>query len=268
MEKKKLLIISVSVGLFLIVVIGASILVFSPRNYPDITKIDDLSIPPGRLDTKRIESYAPPVTPATQGLQDNSQNTVDGTMQQQMNQVQKAENRIYIRGEDPDSLVRVERLNDGITETFITIPTPKVQVNGSSATSATSGEKIEIQVEKPVSKSQSNVEQKKVVQDAPVKTTRTEPKKQASPVKKSSSSDPVYWVQTGSFAKKSSADAAKKYLDSKLIPTVITDGEVKGKTYFRVRMGPYTTSKEAEHWLNLVKSVNGMEASMIWLDNI
>jgi DedD protein len=73
-----------------------------------------------------------------------------------------------------------------------------------------------------------------------------------------------YWVQAGSFVNKSSADNAKAYLAKKGIGSIITNTDVNGKTYYRVRVGPYTSSNEADYWLALIKSIDGCEKAQVW----
>jgi DedD protein len=73
-----------------------------------------------------------------------------------------------------------------------------------------------------------------------------------------------YWVQAGSFAAKARAEDVKETLASKGITSIIENRDVNGATYFRVRIGPYTSQTEADYWLSLIKSINGFEDSQIW----
>lgn len=74
-----------------------------------------------------------------------------------------------------------------------------------------------------------------------------------------------YWVQTGSFADKGRADAAKSSLGTKGISSLVETKDVSGKTYYRVRIGPYTSKNEADYWLSLVKTIEGFDASYVSL---
>jgi DedD protein len=74
----------------------------------------------------------------------------------------------------------------------------------------------------------------------------------------------VWWVQTNSYSNKSFADRSKELLAGKGIASVITNAVVGGKTYYRVRVGPYTSRSEADYWLSLIKTIEGMENSQIW----
>ncbi|MFQ3547692.1 MAG: SPOR domain-containing protein [Termitinemataceae bacterium] len=72
-----------------------------------------------------------------------------------------------------------------------------------------------------------------------------------------------YWVQTGSYSTKARAETVKEQLASKGIPSLLELKELNGKTYYRVRLGPYTSKNEAEYWLSLVKSLDGFADSYI-----
>jgi DedD protein len=45
---------------------------------------------------------------------------------------------------------------------------------------------------------------------------------------------------------------------------VIFNSDVQGKTFYRVRVGPYVSQAEANYWLKLVKAMDGFENSLIW----
>ncbi|WP_304226519.1 SPOR domain-containing protein [Gracilinema caldarium] len=72
-----------------------------------------------------------------------------------------------------------------------------------------------------------------------------------------------YWVQTGAYSTKLRAENAKEQLKAKGISSVVDVKDVNGKTYYRVRIGPYTTQKEAQYWLSLVKNIDGFAESYV-----
>jgi DedD protein len=73
-----------------------------------------------------------------------------------------------------------------------------------------------------------------------------------------------YWVQTGSFSAQARAEGARELLAAKGIASVIENRDVDGKTWFRVRVGPYTSQNEADYWLSLIKNIQGFEGSQVW----
>jgi len=77
-----------------------------------------------------------------------------------------------------------------------------------------------------------------------------------------------YWVQTGAFSTKIRAEGAKDSLASKGITSIIDNRDIDGKTWYRVRVGPYTSETEANYWLALVKSIDGFADSQVRLSQV
>jgi len=73
-----------------------------------------------------------------------------------------------------------------------------------------------------------------------------------------------YWVQAGSFSTRERADGVKSSLGTKGISAIVTNQEINGSTYYRVRIGPYSTQNEADYWLAMIKSIDGFQESQIW----
>ncbi|MDR0637864.1 MAG: SPOR domain-containing protein [Spirochaetaceae bacterium] len=71
-------------------------------------------------------------------------------------------------------------------------------------------------------------------------------------------------MQIGSYTQKSGADKVKASLSERGLVSVIFDGDVQGKTYYRVRVGPYVSQAEADYWLRFVKDIDGFENSQVW----
>ncbi|MDR1804576.1 MAG: SPOR domain-containing protein [Treponema sp.] len=72
-----------------------------------------------------------------------------------------------------------------------------------------------------------------------------------------------FWVQTGAFSTVASAEGVKETLATKGITSIIENGNIDGKSLFRVRVGPYTSRNEANYWLALIKSIDGFEDSQV-----
>lgn len=66
-----------------------------------------------------------------------------------------------------------------------------------------------------------------------------------------------YWIQTGSFVQKSGADALKQGMEAQNLPVRINVKDIDGKSYYQVRVGPYSSREEASKWLGTVKAVPG-----------
>jgi cell division protein FtsN len=72
-----------------------------------------------------------------------------------------------------------------------------------------------------------------------------------------------YWVQAGSFSELNRAKSAQETLAAKGITAIIETKDVQGKNFHRVRVGPYTSQKEADYWLSVMKKLAGFEESLI-----
>ncbi len=67
----------------------------------------------------------------------------------------------------------------------------------------------------------------------------------------------TYWIQVGSYEAKKTADEARTVLENNKIPNeVFTYKDTKGRLFYRVRVGPYTTKSEAEYWQKRIASTN------------
>jgi DedD protein len=196
MEKKKLLLVSVSTGIFLILVLGASILVFSPRSVSS-----EAVIPPGAPRTASLPDLTKPAAEPEQPAQ--------GTV----------------------PVVSIITEPAGVAAPAVKIETSAVEAPKPDP------------VQKPVVAQKPAPVQKPAVTQKP---------------------GSAYWVQIGSYTMKSGADKAKANLSERGLVSVIFDNEVQGKTYYRVRVGPYVSQTEADYWLQLVKEIDGYEKSQIW----
>lgn len=73
-----------------------------------------------------------------------------------------------------------------------------------------------------------------------------------------------YWIQVASFTSRGKADDLKKSLSDKGMAAVITVKDIDGKSWYRVRIGPYATKAEAEGWLARVRGIAGCSEAGIW----
>ncbi len=75
-----------------------------------------------------------------------------------------------------------------------------------------------------------------------------------------------YWVQAASFSNKKSADSARLALDDNKIPAeVFTYKDGKDNLFYRVRVGPYTTKSEAEYWKTRICKIDMFKDSQSYV---
>jgi DedD protein len=240
MEKKKLLLVAISVGVFLVIVIGASILVFSPRTpSPAAAAKPAKPIPAGRVD-EPVESETPASVNAVELVK--SFDDIQGL--QPSPEEKTRDNVFYIYGENPDEVVTVGRPADSAGNRLIVdVPRPSAVAVPDAPRTA-----------KPASAP--------AARQTPAAAPRAPAAKAASPAP--SKAQDNNWVQTGSFSTIARAEAVKDTLSAKGITSLVENREVQGKTYFRVRVGPYTSKNEADYWLALIKSIHGFEESLVF----
>jgi DedD protein len=66
-----------------------------------------------------------------------------------------------------------------------------------------------------------------------------------------------YWIQAAAFTSRSHADDLQRDLAGKGLSTLITMKDIDGATWYRVRVGPYTTEAEAKGWLEKIRVISG-----------
>ena len=92
--------------------------------------------------------------------------------------------------------------------------------------------------------------------------TQTAPRTQATPVRTIND----YWIQTGAYPSMVGAEDVREILAENGLVGIVSifdNQERDGRTWYRVRLGPYTSEREANHWLAIVKSINGFHESQL-----
>jgi len=246
MEKKKIVLVAVSIGVFLVIVIGASILVFSPKTpSPVASAAPASSTIPVERPLPAGDAREPAGSKEPTGSRD-----LDAVLPA-ADKVEPKDNVFYIYGENPgQTTTAVERPATKNNQVVIDVPssTPVVRTQPGTPSGAAPAPAA-----KPSASSQT--------QTAPAARQPVASKPATSSGQKLIDN---YWVQTGSFSAKTRAETVKETLASKGISSLIENREVNGTNFFRVRVGPYTSRNEADYWLALIKAIDGFEESQIW----
>ena len=225
MEKKKLLIVAVSVGVVLLIIIAIPLLMITSQQnnaLPAPTQDWVTVVEPGiRPSEPVVEPQAPAV-------------------------VQPVES-VLPKPEEPAQFT----LTVPVPQTAAAVPDTPVTTAHRPATIKTPS----------------------VAQSAPPKqpAAKPAPKETAKPAAKPAAEQKTYnnyWVQTGAFSTKIRAEGAKDSLASKGITSIIDNRDIDGKTWYRVRVGPYMSETEANYWLALVKSIDGFADSQVRLSQV
>ncbi|MDR1238497.1 MAG: SPOR domain-containing protein [Treponema sp.] len=249
MEKKKLLLVAVSVGVFLAIVISAAILIFTPRSPESGTALSAARpIPAGALGI--TPGQEPLQTqPATVDAADMIRNAGEIQGIQAPPQTAVQENQFYINRENAEDDLVAENPAEGAARVVINVPKPSAAAvpDTPAETAGRSAPRQAVPANRP----------------APAKPAAAPAKPAAPPAAAPEKTYNDYWVQTGAFTAKVRAEGVKETLSSKGITSIIENREVDGKVWYRVRVGPYTSENEANYWLALVKSIDGFGDSQV-----
>jgi DedD protein len=237
-EQRKLLLVAVSVGVFLLVTITAAIVIMTPKANMEENAFAS-PYPAGKL---QPVTEITPVQPASP--------TAPAQVTQETTVTAEAESA---------AVVAVD-VNSG-DQLTINIPKP------TTAAVPDTPEAIPAPVSRPVAavapaKPAAEAKPAAAKSAAPAKPAASTTTKTSAPAKSSSKTND-FWVQTGAFSAQVRAEDAKELLASKGITSIIENRQIDGKTWYRVRIGPYTSEKEANYWLALVKTIDGFSESQV-----
>ena len=293
MEQKKTLWIVAAAGVFLLVVIGAALILYSPAVQNKSPVQTSLSYSDGLNSFSSVSSSGnenifrnSEIFPENDGMSEagkNSESSVSpveepvNAKDEASGQPVKVENatlysdNVYLIETTPSvtSVTTVIDLNAlkpsapaaknyAPQESFNEPKTePKTQIAEIPSSVAVPQEKV----------AGSKIEQKtesKTVAKPVAKKTAVPAKKTAVPAKKTASKPAetktsvtdTYWIQVGSYEVKKLADDARKILENNKIPNEVFTHKEKGKLFYRVRVGPYTTKQEAQYWQKCIRAIN------------
>ena len=276
---------AISVGVFFVLTIGAAILVFTPKNtnLPFETIAGNAN--PGTITIIPPSSYQPP--PITSSDQQQSIDAIDlvrnpGGVPGLVTPPEGVNSQANDSGRGSESVINIIQPttaavpNTAPTGRAANQPTPPTatrpaqttntppQTTARPAQTTTSDQTASRPAPASTTLAQTAPTQTTPVQTAsrPAQTTPAPTASMGSPTEQIKIYD-NYWVQTGAFSTIASAEGVKETLASKGITSIIENGNVNGRTLFRVRVGPYTSQNEANYWLALIKAMDGFEDSQV-----
>jgi DedD protein len=270
MEKKKLLLVAISVGIFLVISIGAAILVFAPKNTAPSSRA--VSARPAGADAYGTDTgitLLPPSSFPLSGQEAAGQGTGGPVSVDPVELVRQPEEALGLKPYPEGTMPNGANYYAGGTVpsgggTVINVPRPVAAAVPNAAPAGTAT---------PVSAPQPAAQQAPAQPAARPAQPAARPTQPAARPVAAAASQPKpavqpkiyddYWVQTGAFSSLAKAEGVKETLSSKGIISIIENREIDGNTLFRVRVGPYTSQNEANYWLSLIKTINGFEDSQV-----
>jgi DedD protein len=234
-EMRKLLLVAVSVGVFLLVTVTAAIIILTPKVPVQEAAISSSRpYPAGRVQPAADNRISVPAQPEIAQVSDNA--IIEN------NRESLAVVPVDSRNED-SLIIQIPRPTTAAVPDAVSVPPP-----AAARPAAT------------------------VAQRPPAASTTQAPAaRPAAPRPAAPAARPAtpartindFWVQTGAFSARVRAEDARETLASKGITSIIENREINGRTWYRVRLGPYTSEREATYWLALVKTINGFEESQV-----
>lgn len=303
MEQKRTLWIMAAVGVFLLVVLGAALILYSPtaRSSQTIATVSPsnkqtsngwVSLAPAENETTIPQTKMPATETFIEGTNEVPQQNVINS-EEKITRV--AELTVYadkatIISNNPNEMNNVvaavpssvpeqetaEQTHHTVINNTTTIDinpvisekpvvTPKNELTKN--TIETTSKKV---AEKPVVKQVAKKEvskpvskPKKVTSTKATTSTTTTAKVTKTPAKPKVVQ---YWVQVTSLKSKKSAENAREVLDeNKITADIFTYKDKKDQLFYRVRVGPYTTKSEAEYWQSKIAKIDTFASSSSYI---
>lgn len=271
MEQKRVLWIAAAVGLFLLVVIGTALSLYSPLKTAEPT-LNTLQADSGAWIRPGLETAAYQEPASNSPAINQVQNIVpEQTVQKDSSAVQNM--TVYADNTSvySDGITTID-LNAIARQTAQAIQ--EASISAANATSAAVTSNINaianaaaVSANAAVSaREPSPAKDKSAKAPAPEKTAKAESKPAAKSSSKTAAKTTVktapekkpdqFWVQVAAFTGKTNAEEARSALSKeKISGEIFTFKGDNGVMYYRLRVGPYSTKTEAEYWNTRIKGI-------------
>ena len=278
MEQKRTLWIIAAVGVFLLVVLGAALVLYSPASRASQTiagystergtssngwislapsapvqqKTQDEILSDIQTDTKENESSISDFTAISDSEETDGQERKVGELT-----VYADNATIYSANtkNEPSAYaqdVPQKIINNTTTIDLTAAPKEPVMAHNVLPKSEPAKEAVQKVRQAPARRIAESTQPSKILAQAektPAPKKQTVQKTPEKPAAVKQAEQTQYWVQVTSLTSRKSADTAREVLDeNKITADVFTYTDAKGQLFYRVRVGPYTTKSEAEYW--------------------
>lgn len=263
MEQKRTLWIVSAVGVFLLVVVGAALIMYSPAaNSGNVQKTPAIAAARGSASNmgapnfnqfgNQFDKNEPPLPPPSFGNEGtvpvgDTISTDNVTVFANNATVYGNESTAFDMNDLKKGLASNATENANSSGTTINVLPPKdadsvkTSVNVTYAPAPSKNEVTVKTAPKTVAKAEPKVAPKPQPKPAP----------KAAPAPKTPD---TFWIQIAAYEMKKNADEIRSSLEDKKIKAEVFTYETKGKLYYRVRVGPYTTKSEAQYWQKQIAS--------------
>lgn len=285
MEQKKTLWIIVSVGAFLLAVLGAALIFYKPSDnmnvqpvnmavenpntngwsnsananqqentsITDVKKVDDMVVLSNNTSIYEVEKQDIAKNPTGTTF-----NLNDGTSEIKTEPVNNTPN-INITVNIPEQILKEDRTTTKTSDSESIYITSNYYVENKIQESKVDVKKLEKEEKQKARKVVEKTETVKVTSKPVAKKVE----KQSAPKEKGVTR---YWVQVASYSNKKGAENARSILDENKIPSdIFTYTDTKNNLFYRVRIGPYTTKSEAEYWKTRIEEIDFFKTSQCYV---
>jgi len=285
MEQKKTLWIIVSVGAFLLAVLGAALIFYKPSDnmnvqpvnmavenpntngwsnsananqqenasITDVKKVDDMVVLSNNTSIYEVEKQDIAKNPTGTTFNLNA-----GTSEIKTEPVNNTPN-INITVNIPEQILKEDRTTTQTSDSESIYITSNYYVDNKIKESKVDVKKLEKEEKQKARKVVEKTETVKVASKPVAKKVE----KQSAPKEKGVTR---YWVQVASYSNKKGAENARSILDENKIPSdIFTYTDTKNNLFYRVRIGPYTTKSEAEYWKTRIEEIDFFKTSQCYV---
>ena len=285
-EQKKLLLVAVSVGVFLLVTITAALIILTPK-----VKTEETSFSSSRPTPARIQSANNANIPTLQSGPDNSQaanNNINGENSEQPPAVGNGTVHLTVgpsslnapavpppdtSSSNPRQVVPAAPVSPAANSAPAANPAPAANSapaanpasTANSAPAATQASTTAPAQTAATTTAAQPAASRPAAATTPAATTQPAASRPAAATRQTTPARTIndYWIQTGAYSAIVRAEDAKELLASKGFISIIETRVIDGRNLYRVRLGPYTSEREANYWLALVRAIDGFSDSQI-----
>ena len=273
MEQKKILWIIASVGVFLLVVMGAALIINRPAQAvePALASLqspnDTWIMPPATEPASQASATEETGSFQTQGQlvgdaavpgePAGSEGTKVDTMT-----VYSGTTNVY--GAAGTTTIDLNSLKEAVQQATVTATNQAGATAVASGNASTAAQAPAAEATKPVASTPKPAASTSKV--AAASTTKATAK--AESAKSTNKLVDQFWVQVASVTNKNNAEAARAALAANKIESeIFTHNADDGKLYYRLRVGPYTTRTEAEYWKGRIALIDEFADTQSYITN-
>jgi len=244
MEQQKLLWTILSVGILVLILLGAGMFFFIPSDSTGLAQNGK---------TTEWSKAAAPAPAAEQKVPDTKATPAPAKPEIKKTPVQPAQ--------APAAKPEVKKTP---VQPATPAPTKQAQAPAPKATPAPATKPATTSTQQAKPATSTTQQTTKPAQTQAAKPAQTQTQTQtAKPAATTTAAKGSYWVQVGSYATMDAAEKTKKELSAKGYTSSIQSITANGKTYHRVKIGPYTSRADVDTLLPKIKALPGMGDSFI-----